>query len=142
MNIDQAIIKVLASDAAVVTSLGPLTNGVPSRIYPLVVPEATKGVAAAYMVVDNERVGSMEGPSGMASPVYSFTVWGDTKAEARGAGETIRRALDGFSGTVVIDAESLAIHGIILLGGGGDGYDDDRRRYSVELLFRVMHAED
>lgn len=148
MNIDQAIFALMTADpyaAGVASQFGVGNN---ARIYPMRMPEKPVLPAVVYRVFDNERVRSHDGPSGMASPQYEFTIWGQTRESARAAAEVVRRAIDGFprdgaSGVVTgRDGQTLLIHGILLQGGGGDLYDDDKKLYGFELLFQVMHTED
>jgi len=82
-----------------------------TRIYPNLLPESTTLPALTYQELTAFRQYVMTGPVGMVRFRFQINCWASTYAGADELSTEVRKALDGYSGTV----ENQYIHFIELL---------------------------
>jgi hypothetical protein len=68
--------------------------------YPLMAPQTALLPYVIYQRIDGERFGSLTGPSGLAQTRIQVDCYATSYEAAQLAAETIRRKLDGYSGTI------------------------------------------
>ncbi len=93
MVIEEALVAHLLANAGVIAYVG-------NRIYPLVIPEGVELPAIAYQRISTPRESTHSGPSGLASPRFQFSCVSGKYSEANGLVNAVRRALDGYKGTM------------------------------------------
>jgi hypothetical protein len=133
-TIEKALVSILKNDADVASLVS-------SRIYPHVMPDVAAVPAITYEQASGERDHVIAGPTGFALPEYEMTCWDDSYGTARTLATYVRKALDGYAGTV----GTVIIH-VAMLYDESDTFvqkSDLRstRRFGKQLLFRVWHAE-
>lgn len=106
-NLQQALAVVLAQAAGVTALVG-------SRIYYEHVPQ---GAALPYLVRHEIAVEQsflpVDGPSSLDRSRVQFVAWAETVAAADAVRRAVRAALDGYSATVTVGAESFEIQAAI-----------------------------
>ncbi len=132
MTIEEAITAHIKANAG-------LTALIAGRVYPTHMPQNPTLPAMVYNRISGERVQNMQGSSGLASPRFQFDCFARTYAEAKGVGEALRLAIEGFSGTMGgvsgVDVNSC------LLQSDQDGYEDDLQLFWVTADYIVWHVE-
>ena len=93
-TIEDAIYSLLSSD-------GPLSALVGTRIDPLLVPQGVAMPAVSYEQLPSRRDDTLGGPTGLVQSQWEFTCWSDLYSQARAVADALRQAVAGFSGTVV-----------------------------------------
>lgn len=106
------------------------------RVYPLVAPQDATYPLVVYQRISGIRIHSHSGPSGLASPRFQFSAWGESFSDAKNVAEQVRLALDGYAGTM----GSLAV-GACLIATELDQYEPDTGLYRTILDFFIWHEE-
>jgi hypothetical protein len=132
MNIEEALYSKLTGDAGVAAL-------VVARIYPNVVPQDIAMPAVAYQRISTTRVMAHDGPTGVASARFQFTVSGSTYSSARNVVNAIRTALDGFSG--LMGGTNGVIVEAIFVENDFDGYNQAGGEQVIRLDALVIHQE-
>ena len=110
---------------------------VSSRIYPMKLPQGPTMPAITYSRISGPRIETMAGPSGMAFPRVQVDSWASTYAGVKALADAVRKALDGYRGTIV----SIRVGGIIM-DGELDLYEPGVEEYRVTQDYIVWHDED
>ena len=71
-----------------------------SRMYPVKLPQNVTYPALSYNQVSGVRIYDLCGPTGRAKPRISINSWGESYADARALADAVRRAIQGFRGTL------------------------------------------
>lgn len=140
-DVEEGLFALLTGTAAVGAIVG-------DKVYPIEVPQGARPPWVVYFRVSGPRVRSLDGPSGLAQPRFQVECQGATADQARGLANAVRRALDGYRGTVTTTAspaDTVRIGGISLLSDQ-DGFEDatgpGRRSFRRILDFLVTHEEE
>lgn len=102
--ISEAIYSILSNDAEVDTLVS-------TRIYPNLLPESATLSALTYQELTAFRQYVMTGPIGMVRFRFQINCWASTYTNADELSIEVRKALDGYSGTV----ENQYIHFVEML---------------------------
>ena len=134
-TIENAIYSMLSSD-------GPLSALVGTRIDPLLVPQGVAMPAVSYKQLPSSRDDTLGGPTGLVRSQWEFTCWSDLYSEARAVADALRQAISGFDGTVsgvVIQAVQAPSdeHDVPANPAG----KDVARRYGKSLDFTIWFFE-
>lgn len=68
------------------------------RTYPVVIPEDPTFPVMTYQRITGNREKAMDGPPGLANPLFQISIWAETFTEAKELAEDVRQLLDGYSG--------------------------------------------
>jgi hypothetical protein len=79
-------------------TLKTLLRTVCSRTYPIVLPQDPTYPNVVYQKITGGRGQAMDGPSGLASPLFQISIYASTFSEAKELAEDVRQLLDGYSG--------------------------------------------
>lgn len=123
---------------ALMMASSEISGAADDRIYPLVAPDCVATPYITYQRISGERWNSLAGSVGKAQPRIQIDVWAETYAAAKQLGDAIRRALDGYRGTV----GGIRI-GALRIESDQDFFENDPvpALYRVSMDFRVTHAE-
>jgi len=122
--IEAAIYSLLSHDAGIAAAIA-------GGIWPILMPEVVDYPALSYFVVDSPPIQTLVEPCGLAHPRIQINAWSNDYASAKKACEAVRKALDGFSGTVATPDGPVFICGI--------RWEDERDSYEHETrTFRTM----
>lgn len=119
-----------------------IVNGVPSiggRVFPVVAPQDVE----EFPIVVLERISTdrphshTQRSSGLAFARIQIRTWAKTYTEAKTVDEQIRIAIDGRTGSAVIDSTTYEIQST-LATDDRDDYDEELRAYGT--LFDVIVA--
>jgi hypothetical protein len=83
----------ILDDSAVASLVG-------TRMYPVSLPQAVTYPALTYSQVSGVRQYDLCGPTGRTKPRVSISSWARNYADARALADAVRRALNGFVGTM------------------------------------------
>jgi len=61
-------------------------------------PEDTAFPAVEYQRITGNRDKAMDGPPGLANPLFQISIYAETYSEAKELAEDVRQLLDGYSG--------------------------------------------
>lgn len=103
MTLEEGLVAYLAANEGVAALVG-------TRIYPLVVPQDAALPALAYQRISSPREHVHTGASGLVRARIQVTNVGGTYSAAKALAETVRVAMDGYSGamgTVAVGAALL-----------------------------------
>ena len=126
---ETAVRAILAAD-------GTVSGLVSSRIYPMKLPQGPTMPAITYSRVSGPRVETITGPSGLAHPRVQVDSWASTYAGVKALATAVRKALDGYRGTIA----SVRVGGIIM-DGELDLYEPGVEEYRVTQDYVVWHDE-
>lgn len=70
------------------------------RLYPDEAPEGTPMNYVVYINISDVKIHTLTGQSEIESPVFQFTIYAATKANAKAIAKQIKRALKDFSGVM------------------------------------------
>lgn len=93
-TIEDAIYSLLSSD-------GPLSALVDTRIDPILVPQSDAMPAVTFKQLPSSRDDTLGGPTGLVRSQWEFTCWGAAYADARAVADALRQAISGYDGTVL-----------------------------------------
>lgn len=115
------------------------------RVYPMPAPQNAGYPFVTWQRISGERVFSLGGPSGLAYPRFQIDVWSDSREnrpaggapylESRAIADAIRRALDGFNGTL----DGIRVSAILL--DERDLFENEGGITRVSMDFRIWHEE-
>lgn len=88
-----AITTLLKNDATIAT----ITGG---RVFPVPLPQGTEYPAVTFFIVSELRDHTLTEPTNIARPRVQIDVWTIGRNDMHALSKAVRRALDGFSGTV------------------------------------------
>jgi hypothetical protein len=108
-----------------------------TRIDPLQVNGATLP-AVTYVRVSGVRVQAMDGPTGLAVPVFQVSSWATTYAAAKAVAKQVRLCLDGFNGTL---GGVGGVNAKITLQGDRDLVDTETNWRQVAADYEIAHQE-
>jgi hypothetical protein len=134
--IEQAFFARLAGFAGLAALVG-------ARIYPVLAPEAAAAPFVVYQRITGERIDSLSGPSGMATPRFQVDVYATSYAASRAIAEQVRLALDNFRGTQSYPGGSTHIR-FIALADERDLIEQDVKPaplYRASMDFTIFHDE-
>jgi len=133
-KVEKVIYSVLAND-------GNVSGLVATRIYPMLVPQGVAMPAIVYEQLTGPREHTMDGPFGMAGPVFNINCWSASYSQARTLADYVRIALDGYKGTV----GTIKIYGAFLNNEADlrEGSPDVKgtERFGKQLTFAVWFEE-
>lgn len=133
-TVEEAIVTRLKAVAAVTALVG-------TRIYINQLPQMPTLPAVVYNRISGNRVNSLQGSGGLASPVFQFDVFGTSATQCRQIVRELQTALAGYRGTVA----GVNIQAILFLGdydaptGDQENLADEQSRVIAE--FKVWHLE-
>lgn len=140
--IEKAIYQRLAVDFA---GLVALTS---TRVYPNDLPQDVQLPAIRFARVSGSRLMHMEGPSYLANPRFQIDAYSthyhtkDANIGVTAVAQQIRKALDGFKGTVTYDTLQTVKIGMCRLLNDRDIYESETRLHRVIMDFMFWHAEE
>ena len=121
--IESAIFALLSNDSGIAATI----NG---GIWAVLMPEGVEYPALSYLIVDSPSIATLNEPTGLAHPRVQVNAWANSYADAKRANDAVRRALDGFAGTVATPDGPVLIRGI--------RWEDERENYEKET--RTFHC--
>ena len=108
-----------------------------TRIYSVALPQKFVLPAVTFRMVADETARVLSGHSGKARTTFEIDYCATTDTAAEAGGEIIRKALDGFNGTV----GSVKIASIIMTDRR-DEYDPDTGVFRRVMEFKIGHSEE
>ena len=133
MSIEAALVERLAAVSGVTDVIG-------TRLYPVQAPLSAQAPYGVAQVIAERHLHDYTGASGLAYPRVQISVYAATSVTAAAAGEAIRQALQGWTGT----AAGVAIRSIDLENRitqavpPSDGTDVPSYRCALDFL--ISHA--
>lgn len=118
-------------EQAVFALLNGVAGGGPN--YPLMAPQNVRPPYRIYQRIDGTRFGSMDGPSGLAQARIQVDSYAPTYEAAKLDSETVRQAIDGFSGTIA----GIRIGGVSQLLDLPDQIDPEAQTETGQKAFRA-----
>lgn len=130
MTIEAAMRAHLIADPGVSGLVG-------QRIYPIAMPQGTTLPAITYQRVSTVRIGSKQGPTGMAQPRLQINCWSKSYGDAKALADAVRVALDGYRGLMggAVDVWETVV------GTDVDLYEEDLGIYHVAVDVTIWHRE-
>ena len=128
MSVEETLYSILTGDSAVSALVG-------TRVYPLVVADGASLPAISYFRVMTQRAHAMTVPTGVTTAVFSVEGWAQTYAQMRSLGNAIRRALDGWTGTVDGLPAAMRVENEM------ESYFHEVKEYRVQLMVEVTYQE-
>ncbi|MDD4986620.1 MAG: DUF3168 domain-containing protein [Dehalococcoidales bacterium] len=132
MLIEQALTTELIATTGITSLVG-------KRIYYL---QAPQNVTKPYIVIeklDSPEISTHDGPSGLASPRFSFSAYAATYSEAKTISAALKTALDGYNSTMG-GTGGLAID-IPQRDDEWDNYDVELKLYEVISEYTIWYKE-
>lgn len=126
--IESAIRHILVNDATVKT----LTT----RIFPVTIPQDPIYPLILYTKISGSRDHILQGPSGFAHPRFQIDAWDESYTGAKSLANAIRKALDGYRGTV-LDTRI----GSCLIDSERDIYESEIKIYRVSQDYLIWCEE-
>lgn len=126
--IESAIRHILVNDATVKT----LTT----RIFPVTIPQDPIYPLILYTKISGMRDHILQGPSGFAHPRFQIDAFAETYTAAKSLANAIRKALDGYRGTV-LDTRI----GSCLIDSERDIYESEIKIYRVSQDYLIWCEE-
>jgi hypothetical protein len=123
--IRKAVAQILINDSEV----SSLTGG---RIYPVAMPQTADFPAVTYQLISTLPHDTKQRPSSYDEAEFQVNVFAELMADAVEISGHVRRALDGYSGTV----EAVDIPVVRFIGMNDDLSDDQNVKHTV-LRFTV-----
>jgi hypothetical protein len=106
------------------------------RVHPGVAPQTEATPYISFFRISTPRIRSINGPSGLAYPRFQIEAWSEDFNVAKQVIDAVRRAIDGFIGTVggfKVRAASVQDE--------GDDFDDVTRQHRARLDVMIWHDE-
>lgn len=113
-----------------------ITALIGTRIHPDFLPQNTTLDAIVYNQISGVRAHSTAGASGYCEARYQLSCWSATKAGAKALAEAVRKAIDGFGGTMGTTAVNYAF-----LEDETDAWEDEPKRWRTDLDFMIAFNE-
>lgn len=123
--IRKAVAQILINDSEVIS----LTGG---RIYPVAMPQAADFPAVTYQLISTTPNNTKQRPSVYDETEFQVNIFAEMMADAVEISGHVRRALDGYSGTV----QEVDIPVVQFTGMNDDLSDDQDVKYTI-LRFAV-----
>lgn len=117
-------------------SISALTALVSTRIYSVKLPQKFTLPAVVFRMTSSQTERVLSGNSGKARTTFEISYYDTTDTAAEAGGEIIRKALDGFRGTV----SSVQIQSTIMMDRR-DEFDYDIESYQRIMEFKIGHIE-
>ena len=137
MRIDEAVYTYLSGYAGLTALVG-------KRIYPDIAPQQAIYPCLTYQMLSEEEVNTFTQPnSTMIGVVFSFSVWGSTRASSKAASEQLRLAFKNYSG-VTGGVGGVTVSGVEKLGSISDiDIDSDGKiiAYKTIMDFKIWYQE-
>ena len=91
-----------------------------ATVFPTNVPEKWERPAITYRQISQTEPGDHDGPTGLMTSRYQLNAHGDTHAAALTLARSIRKLLNGFSGTLAngVSVKSIEVATVFDLGEG------------------------
>lgn len=115
----------------------PIAVLISGRVFPGVIPLGQPLPALTYQRISCARVRSFAGASGIASPRFQIDAWASTAKTARELAGHVRRALDGYRGSLG-QVQVLGVQ----LDGDQDRPEPELQRFAVFADYLITHRED
>ncbi len=135
MTIESALYSYLSTKASI-------TALVSTRIYPQVAPDSGDYPFITYNVISESHDHAMQGATGLANPSLQVDVWAETIADRVAVSESLRNALDGFTGNM--GTENLSIRNCFLQNRANFNENDGEGKtpaYRSSMDFSIWHVE-
>ncbi len=116
-----------------------LTPIIPGSVFAGIAPEDQRAPFITYQRVGEDKIRDINGPSGLARTIFQVDVYAAGYLQSKEIAKAVRLALDGFSGNVTIDSDSVQIGGISFQDGRDfEETDVNPKLYraSVDYLFK------
>jgi len=137
VTIESGLRDLLTGDAAVSALVG-------RRVFPAPAPQDTAWPFVTWQRISGLRDQTLDGPSGMALPVFQIDIWCDSREQLQGASsymparaiaDAVRRLLDGYTGMIGGN------RAVVMLLDERDLSEDEPRITRVSMDFRIRHEE-
>lgn len=122
-TIEEAVVARLLGTAAVVALVG--TRVMPQGTGQLV---DRSSVYVTYSRADGRPVQDHGGPSGLRQALVTLLAHAPTYGQAKAVQNAVIAAVDGFRGTVMVGAETVAV-GSLLVVADPDWYEEEARQH-------------
>lgn len=140
--VENALAGKLAGTSAISSLVG-------ARIYPVLLPQDPTYPAITYQRISGERRHDLQGASGIGHPRISVSCWATTYAGVKALAAAVRKALDGFRGTLssadspplTVTALAVMIENEIDLFEPDASADGRRGIHRVVQDYTVTHRE-
>lgn len=109
------------------------------RVYPVMLPQNCLLPAVTYQKVSGERLHSLQGDTGYATPVFQISARAGSYAQCKTLAEQIRLSLQNFSG--LMGGTGGTDIGAVLLMGEVEGYEPDTNSWYNHLDFKFHYEE-
>jgi len=116
------------------------------RIHPLKLPQSVTLPAVTYQRISTPREithdqGNDASDGGeLAMPRFQFTAWAETFASAKAVSKQIRKALNGYKGTLGTGQNTVKVYGM-LAESEMDFYDPDSNLHWTAVDYFIHHEE-
>lgn len=125
MDIQMAIVKLLKSSVSVSAIVG-------TKIHPMVIPQDNTLPAITYQMGREAPTRCTDGTTSHRRATFDINLYAKRVSETSSLYSAVMSALENYSGTVTIGAESIVIQRI-KCDKLPDGYDDAVQAYSTKL---------
>jgi hypothetical protein len=130
MLIEEALNTLITTNQKFISVFG-------STLYPLTIPLDAKLPAAAFQVITTETSKTHDGPGDMITPHIQFTIEAPTYRGAKIAAKALRKAIDGYKGTV----SGIKIRAIFW-ENEYDGYSEQSEIRTVRQDYQIQYTEE
>ena len=113
-----------------------ITALVSTRVYPLRMPQNATLPAVTFTRISGPRSHALSGPTGCGMARIQIDAWATTYASAKAVIDTVRSALDGYSGTA--GSETIKSS---LLQTETDFYEPETNVYRVSQDYFIKYEE-
>lgn len=117
-------------------SISALITLVSTRIYSVAMPQDFTLPAVTFRMVADETERILTGHGGKARTTFEITYYATTDTAAEAGGEIIRKAIDGYSGTI----GGVKIQSVIMQTRK-DEYDSENNIFGRVMEFKIGHIE-
>jgi len=117
-------------------SISALTALVSARIYSVALPQDYTLPAVFFRMISDQTERTLSGHGGKARTTFEISYCAITDTAAETGGEIIRKALDGFRGTV----SSVQIQSTIMTDRR-DEFEQDMNIFRRVMEFKIGHIE-
>ncbi|MFW6079533.1 MAG: DUF3168 domain-containing protein [Gemmatimonadota bacterium] len=132
MALEASLREHLEADGAVAARVG-------GRVYPVLLPPDVTYEAISYRRISAPREHAQTGPSGLVRARIQVDSWATTYGGAKDLAEDVRRALDGFRGTMGTTVTTRVDS--TMLEGDRDLYDEDAEVHRVQHDYLIWYGE-
>ena len=107
-----------------------------TRLYPLLLPQKCQLPAAAYRTISVNRIPALQRDTNFIKQALQFSCYAKSYAEAAAASDTLRDALQNFSG----DMNGIRV-GAVLINSEIITYEANTDNYSAHIEFEFQYIE-